>query len=71
MPTCAIEPVGTAAYAGAYINNLAIAKAALSIHSVEANHAAYTAALVKFKGIDASANPIPNAFNPATRSPRR
>ena len=65
MPTCAIEPVGTAAYAGAYINNLAIAKAALSIHSVEANHAAYTAALVKFKGIDASANPIPNAFNPA------
>ena len=67
MPTCAIEPVGTAASAGAgpYINNLAIAKAALSIHSVEANHAAYTAALVKFKGIDASANPIPNAFNPA------
>ena len=40
-------------------------KAALSIHSVEANHAAYTAALVKFKGIDASADPIPNAFNPA------
>jgi len=63
----AIEPVGTAAYAGAgpYINNLAIVEAALSIHSVEANHAAYTAALVKFKGIDASANPIPNAFNPA------
>jgi hypothetical protein len=63
----AIEPVGTAAYAGAgpYINNLAIVKAALSIHSVEANHAAYTAALVKFKGIDASADPIPNAFNPA------
>ena len=43
----------------------AIVKAALSIHSVEANHAAYTAALVKFKGIDASADPIPNAFNPA------
>ena len=63
----AIEPVGTAAYAGAgpYINNLAIVKAALSIHSVEANHAAYTAALVKFKGIDATVNPIPNAFNPA------
>jgi Ferritin-like domain len=62
-----IEPVGTAAYAGAgpYINNLAIVKAALSIHSVEANHAAYTAAIVKFKGIDASADPIPNAFNPA------
>jgi hypothetical protein len=63
----AIEPVGTAAYAGAgpYLNNLAIVKAALSIHSVEANHAAYAAALVKLKGIDASANPIPNAFNPA------
>jgi hypothetical protein len=63
----AIEPVGTAAYAGAgpYINNLAIVKAALSIHSVEANHAAYTAALVKFKGIDRNADPIPNAFNPA------
>jgi hypothetical protein len=63
----AIEPVGTAAYAGAgpYINNLAIVKAALSIHSVEANHAAYTAALVKFKGIDRAADPIPNAFNPA------
>lgn len=62
-----IEPVGTAAYAGAgpYLNNLGIVKAALSIHSVEANHAAYTAALVKFKGIDASADPIPNAFNPA------
>jgi hypothetical protein len=40
-------------------------KAALAIHSVEANHAAYTAALVKFKGIDATADPIPNAFNPA------
>ena len=63
----AIEPVGTAAYAGAgpYINNLAIVKAALSIHSVEANHAAYTAALVKLKGIDGSVDPIPNAFNPA------
>jgi hypothetical protein len=63
----AIEPVGTAAYAGAgpYIQNLAIVKAALSIHSVEANHAAYTAAIVKFKGIDASADPVPNAFNPA------
>jgi rubrerythrin len=62
-----IEPVGTAAYAGAgpYINNLAIVKAALSIHSVEANHAAYTAALVKLKGIDKSVDPIPNAFNPA------
>jgi hypothetical protein len=63
----AIEPVGTAAYAGAgpYLNNLAIVKAALAIHSVEANHAAYALALVKLKGIDASADPIPNAFNPA------
>jgi hypothetical protein len=61
-----IEPVGTAAYAGAgpYLNNLAIVKAALAIHSVEANHAAYTAALVKLKGIDPKADPIPNAFNP-------
>ena len=63
----AIEPVGTAAYAGAgpYINNLGIVKAALSIHSVEANHASYTAALLKFKGIDPGANPMPAAFNPA------
>ena len=63
----AIEPVGTAAYAGAgpYLNNLAITKAALSIHSVEAAHAAYVAAIIKFKGIDPSSNPIPNAFNPA------
>jgi rubrerythrin len=62
-----IEPVGTAAYAGAgpYLNNLAVTKAALAIHSVEANHASYTAALIKFKGIDASADPVPNAFNPA------
>jgi Ferritin-like domain len=62
-----IEPVGTAAYAGAgpYLNNLAITKAALSIHSVEANHAAYALALVKLKSIDATADPIPNAFNPA------
>lgn len=62
-----IEPVGTAAYAGAgpFINNLAIVQAALSIHSVEANHAAYTAAIVKFKGIDPTMDPIPNSFNPA------
>jgi hypothetical protein len=68
MKTAAtIEPVGTAAYAGAgpYVNNLGIVKAALAIHSVEANHAAYAAALVKLKGIDATADPIPNAFNPA------
>ena len=63
----AIEPVGTAAYAGAgpYIQNLAVTKAALSIHSVEANHASYTASIVKFKGIDPSVNPVPEVFNPA------
>lgn len=62
-----IEPVGTAAYAGAgpYLQNLAVVQAALAIHSVEANHAAYTASLLKFKGIDSSADPVPNAFNPA------
>jgi ferritin-like protein len=61
-----IEPVGTAAYAGAapYLSNVAVTKAALSIHSVEANHAAYTAALVRQKGYG-DANPVPNAFNPA------
>ncbi len=61
-----IEPVGTAAYAGAgpYVTNLAIVKAALAIHSVEANHAAYTASIVKFKGLGTD-SPVPNAFNPA------
>ena len=61
-----IEPVGTSAYAGAgpYITNLGIVQAALSIHSVEANHAAYTASIVKFKGLG-NASPVPNAFNPA------
>jgi hypothetical protein len=61
----AIEPVGTAAYAGAapYLSNLAITQAALSIHSVEANHAAYTAGIVNAKGYG-SVNPVPNAFNP-------
>ena len=73
LTAAAIEPVGTAAYAGAgpYLNNLAIVKAALSIHSVLANHAAYTAAIVKVKGINAGGNadladPVPNAFNPAS-----
>ncbi len=62
----AIEPVGTAAYAGAgpYINNLGIVKAALSIHSVEANHAAYTAALVKFKGYRHERGPDPERLQP-------
>jgi hypothetical protein len=63
----AFEPVGTAAYAGAgpYIHNLAILKAALSIHSVEANHAAWAASLLKYKQIDPSAKPAPHANNPA------
>src|SRR5262249_34946661 len=62
-----LEPVGTAAYAGAgpYIHTPAIVKAALSIHSVEANHAAWAATLLKWKGIDATAMPAPNANNPA------
>ena len=62
----ALEPVGTAAYAGAgpYIKTTAIVKAALAIHSVEANHAAWAAALslYKFGGKDL---PAPNDFNPA------
>ncbi len=68
----AVEPVGTAAYAGAgpYISNLAIVKAALSIHSVEAQHAAYTAALALQKGATqdingVALNPVPNIVNPA------
>ncbi len=63
----AIEPVGTAAYAGAgpYVQNLAIVKAALAIHSVEANHAAYTASIVKFVLKDTSGpSPVPETFNP-------
>ena len=62
----AIEPVGTAAYAGAgpYLSNLAVTKAALAIHSVEANHAAYTAFLVNSKGFG-QVDPVPNEFNPA------
>jgi hypothetical protein len=61
-----IEPVGTAAYAGAapYLSNLAVTKAALSIHSVEANHAAYTAAICRAKGFG-NVDPVPEAFNPA------
>jgi hypothetical protein len=62
----AVEPVGTAAYAGAapYLSNLAVTRAALSIHSVEANHAAYTAAIVRAKGYGTT-DPVPNEFNPA------
>jgi hypothetical protein len=62
----ALEPVGTAAYAGAgpYIKTTAIVAAALSIHSVEANHAAWAAALTLYK-FGGSALPAPNDFNPA------
>jgi hypothetical protein len=67
-----VEPVGTAAYAGAgpYLSALPIVKAALSIHSVEANHAAYTAQLCIERGITkdlngATISPVPNEFNPA------
>jgi hypothetical protein len=61
-----VEPVGVSAYAGAapYISELPILKAALSIHSVEANHAAWVAALLKYK-FGAGDSPAPNAFNPA------
>jgi Ferritin-like domain len=64
--SAAIEPVGTAAYAGAgpWIKSLPILKAALSIHSVEANHAAWVAALRQYK-FGANASPSPRAFNPA------
>jgi hypothetical protein len=62
----AVEPVGTAAYAGAgpYITQLPILKAALAIHSVEANHAAWVAALLKYK-FGGKDSPAPNSFNPA------
>ena len=62
----AIEPVGTAAYAGAgpYLSNVDVTAAALAIHSVEANHAAYTQSIVVAKGLNTD-SPVPNAFNPA------
>jgi hypothetical protein len=59
-----IEPVGTAAYAGAgpYVSNIAIVQAALAIHSVEARHAALTAEICRVKMLD---NPgaAPTAFD--------
>jgi hypothetical protein len=60
----ALEPVGTAAYQGAapYIQSSRIARAALTILSVEAGHAAYAAALGKLKGILPNADPAPVAF---------
>jgi Ferritin-like domain len=61
-----VEPVGVSAYAGAgpAIKSLPILKAALAIHSVEANHAAWVAALLKYK-FGGTASPSPTAFNPA------
>jgi Ferritin-like domain len=62
----AVEPVGVSAYAGAgpFIKQLPILRAALSIHSVEANHAAWVAALLRYK-FGGKDSPAPNAFNPA------
>ncbi|HEY4276720.1 MAG TPA: ferritin-like domain-containing protein [Conexibacter sp.] len=64
--SAAIEPVGTAAFAGAapFISQTSVLEAALSIHSVEANHAAWILALLKYK-FGGRASPAPNAFNPA------
>jgi hypothetical protein len=64
--SAAVEPVGVSAYAGAGpgILERPILKAALAIHSVEANHAAWVAALLKYK-FGGTASPAPNAFNPA------
>lgn len=66
LSAAAIEPVGTAAYAGAgpYISNLGIVEAALAIHSVEANHAAYTQQICVQKGLSRK-SAVPEAFNPA------
>jgi hypothetical protein len=62
----ALEPVGTAAYAGAgpYVKTPSIVQAALAIHSVEANHAAWAAALSMYK-FGGTVSPAPNDFNPA------
>lgn len=59
-----IEPVGTAAYAGAgpYLSYLPVVQAALAIHSVEARHAAYTAEIVSIKGLTGP-GPAPEAFD--------
>jgi hypothetical protein len=64
--SAAVEPVGTAAFAGAApaIAQTAVLKTALSIHSVEANHAAWILALLKYK-FGGTGFPAPNAFNPA------
>jgi Ferritin-like domain len=56
----AVEDLGVSAYAGQgpLIKQLAVARAALSIHSVEARHAAWMRNIV-------GENPAPNAFDPS------
>ena len=56
----AVEDLGVSAYAGQgpLIKQAAVAKAALSIHSVEARHAAWIRNIL-------GVNPAPNAFDPA------
>ncbi len=56
----AVEDLGVSAYAGQgpLIKQGAVAKAALSIHSVEARHAAWIRNIL-------GVNPAPNAFDPA------
>ena len=56
----AVEDLGVSAYAGQgpLIKQIAVARAALSIHSVEARHAAWMRNIV-------GENPAPNAFDPS------
>ena len=60
-----LEDTGVEAYQGqaGNIKSEAVLKAALSIHPVEARHAAWIASILS-KG-SASPNPAPDAFNPA------
>ncbi len=56
----AVEDLGVSAYAGQgpRLKQLPVIQAALSIHSVEARHAAWIRSIV-------GKNPAPNAFDPA------
>jgi hypothetical protein len=62
-----LEDTGVAAYAGQgpNIKTRAIVKAALSIHSVEARHAAWIRFLNKGTTADPAGLPAPRAFDPA------
>jgi Ferritin-like domain len=64
--SAAVEPVGTAAFGGAlpFIAESSALRTAISIHSVEANHAAWVLSLLKYK-FGGTASPAPHAFNPA------